>query len=391
MTAVVIGVDPAKRSHAMVVLDDRERQLAALQVSNDNDGYREMLRLARKWKDRTWVIEGAGGVGCHLAQRLVADGETVVDVPAKLSARARAFDTGHGRKTDPVDARTVAVVALRTDGLKHVAVDDENVALRLMSERRRELVRSRTKTVNQIHQLLAELTPAGAQRNLTAAKAKAALSSIRPRAGAAKARKQLALDLLEDLVQLDAKIKTINGRIKTAVQATGTSITDIKGVGFTTAATILGEVGDIRRFPSKHHFASYNGTAPIEASSGEITRHRLSRAGNRRINSALHHAALSHIRHDPQGSAYYSRKVAAGKGRKGALRCMKRRLSDAIYRRLVDDITRASEAGPEGHSGATLKSSASDPTPMASSSDKSLTGPADPNATPREPAVKRAS
>ena len=105
---VMIGLDPAKHSHAMAVLDSAERQLAALQVANDNDGYRAMLRLARRWPQRTWAVEGASGVGTYLAQRLLTDGESVLDVPPKLSTRARIFDTGHGRKNDPTDARTIA-------------------------------------------------------------------------------------------------------------------------------------------------------------------------------------------------------------------------------------------------------------------------------------------
>lgn len=391
MTAVMIGVDPAKRSHAMAVLDGKEEELAALQIGNDNAGYREMLRLAKRWKQRTWAVEGAGGVGVQLAQRLVADGETVLDVPPKLSTRARIFDTGHGRKTDPGDARTIAVVALRTKGLRQVVFDDERIALRLMSDRRRELVHSRTQTVNHLHQLLMELLPAGAEHNLTAAKAKALLATVRPRAAAAKARRQLAVDLVDDLVSLDRKIKDINRRLKTAVEATGTTVTQIKGVGITTAAVVLGEVGDIRRFPSKHHFASYTGTAPIEVSSGEVERHRLSRAGNRKLNSALHHAAMSHKRTDEAGIAYYARKLADGKGKKGALRCMKRRLSDAIYRALLEDLARSQVAGPEGHSGATLDSSATARSPVDSTSDKSLTGPATPHATPTRTPVKRAS
>jgi len=124
MTAVMIGVDPAKRSHAMAVLDGNENEQAVLQVRNDNDGYREMLRLAKRWPQRSWAVEGAGGVGVQLAQRLVADGETVVDVPPKLATRARIFDIGHGRKNDPGDARTVAVVALRTKGLRQVVPDE---------------------------------------------------------------------------------------------------------------------------------------------------------------------------------------------------------------------------------------------------------------------------
>lgn len=319
MTAVMIGVDPVKRSHAMAVLDGNENEQAMLQVRNDNDGYREMLRLAKRWKQRTWAVEGAGGVGVQLAQRLVADRENVVDVPPKLATRARIFDTGHGRKNDPGDARTVAVVALRTKGLRQVVLDDERLALRLMSERRRELVQSRTKTVNHLHQLLMELLPAGAEQKLTASKAKALLATVRPRHAAGKARRQLAVDFLDDLVTLDRKIKDINGRIKTAVEATGTSVTQIKGVGITTAAVVLGEVGDVRRFPSKHHFASYTGTAPLEVSTGEVEHHRLSRAGNRKLNSALHHAANG-------------RKLADGKGKKGALRCMKRRLADTHAR-----------------------------------------------------------
>ena len=173
MTAVMIGVDPAKRSHAMAVLGGGEDQLAALQVKNDTAGYRDMLRLARRWPQRTWAVEGVGGVGVQLAQRLVADGETVLDVPPKLSTRARMFDVGHGRKNDPGDARTVAVVALRTRNLRPVVVDDAMVAIRLMSERRRDLVKARTATVNQLHQLLMELIPAGAQRKLTAKTARA--------------------------------------------------------------------------------------------------------------------------------------------------------------------------------------------------------------------------
>jgi len=296
-----------------------------------------------------------------------------------------------GAAADPGDARTVAVVAIRTKGLRQVVLDDERLALRLLSERRRELVRSRTETVNHLHQLLMELLPAGAEQKLTATKAKALLATVRPRHAAGEARRQLAVDFLDDLVTFDRKIKDINGRIKTAVEATGTTLTNIKGVVITTAAVVLGEVGDVRRFPSKHHFASYTGTAPLEVSSGEVLRHRLSRAGNRKLNSALHHAAMSHKRTDEQGIAYYERKVAEGKGKKGALRCMKRRLSDAVYRVLLEDQARADAAGREGHSGATLQSSASDPTPPVSPSDRSLTRPAAADATPQQPRAKRAS
>lgn len=377
---VMIGVDPSKHSHAMGVLDGAERQLAALQVANDNEGYRAMLRLARRWPQRTWAVEGASGVGTHLAQRLLADGETVLDVPPKLATRARIFDTGHGRKNDPTDARTIAVVGLRTAGLRQVQPDGDAIALKLMSERRHELVRSRTQTVNRLHQLLIELIPAGASKDLTATRAKTLLATVRPRDVAGRTRRQLGADLIDDVAALDRRIKDIEKRLAEAVAATGTTLTEIVGVGPVTAAAILGETGDVRRFASRHHFATYTGTAPTEISSGDITRHRLSRAGNRRLNHALHMIALSNKRHDKRGREYYARKVAAGKGRKGALRCLKRRLSDAVYRALAADAQRLA-AGPGGHSGATTKSSAADRSPMVSTSDKSLPGPAGAEAT----------
>jgi transposase len=371
MTAVVIGVDPAKRSHAIEVIDERERTLASAQFVNDNDGYRQMRALARRWPQRVWAVEGAGGVGCQLAQRLVADGEQVIDVPAKLSTRVRAMSTGHGRKNDPTDARAVAVVALRNTELTQVTVDDDTVALRLLSERRRDLVRSRTQTVNRLHQLLMELIPSGAQRNLTAAKARALLATVRPRDVAGKARRQLAADYIDDITALDRKLKALKTRITDAVAATGSTLPEIVGVGPVTAAAILGEVGNVTRFPSNDHFASYTGTAPIEVSSGEVVRHRLSRAGNRRLNHSLHIIALAQKRYDDRGGGYYARKLAAGKGSKGALRCLKRRISDAVYRHLVDDQTARVR---EGQTGATLTSSAADLIPKASTSDKPLPG-----------------
>jgi transposase len=380
---VMIGIDPAKHSHAMAVLDGAERQLAALQVANDTDGYRAMLRLARRWPQRTWAVEGASGVGTHLAQRLVADGEMVLDVPPKLSTRARIFDIGHGRKNDPADARTIAVVGLRATGLRRVEADGERVALKLMSERRRELVHTRTQTINRLHQLLMELIPAGAPKDLTAAKAKALLATVRPREVAGRTRRQLAVDLIDDVTALDRKVKDLDKRLAEAVASTGTSLTRIVGIGPVTAALILGETGDVRRFATKHHYATYTGTAPREVSSGDIHRHRLSRAGNRRLNHALHMAALANKRFDDRGRDYYARKVAAGKGSKGAMRCLKRRLSDAVFRALHEDLQAAQVAGPVGHSGASTKSSAAARSPMDSTSDQSLAGPAAADATPR--------
>ena len=155
---------------------------------------------------------------------------------------------------------------------------------------------------------------------------------------------------------------------------TGTTITDIKGVGIATAAMILGEVGDVRRFPTRHHFATYTGTAPLEVSSGEVNRHRLSRAGNRQLNHALHIIAMSNARTDDRGKAYFAKKLAAGKGEKGALRCLKRRLSDTVYRQLVEDHQQRTQRSPGGQPGATLQSSAADSHPAIGTSEQPHTG-----------------
>jgi transposase len=301
----------------------------------------------------------------------------VLDVPAKLAARVRLFDTGHNRKTDALDAHSIAAVAVRTTGLRVVAADGELEALRMLTDRRDELAHQRVQTVNRLQRLLSELLPGQRKRDLSALQAKAMLARVRPRDIAGKTRRRMAAEELADLVALDAKLKRIKAELKAAVLARDSTLMDITGVGPAGAARILADVGDITRFADRNRFASWTGTAPIDASSGEQTRHRLSRAGNRRMNHVLHIAAIVQIRHDTEGRAYYRRKLAAGKAPMEALRCLKRRLSDVIYRQLLAD-QRARDTGPGGHCGATLQSSAADLPPHIDTSDQPLPGPAKP-------------
>jgi transposase len=379
MARVIIGMDPHKRSATIEVINDREQVLAQGRFGTDRGGYQTMLNLGRQHKDRVWAVEGCNGIGRHLAQRLVADGETVLDVPAKLSARARVFATGQGRKTDAVDAHSVAVAALRTNGLRQVAVDDAAVALRLLVDRRDGLGRARTETVSRLHHLLLELVPGGAKQFLSAPQARALLNTVRPRDIVGRTRRQLASELITELAVIDKKIKTAKTQLTELVAATGSSLLELNGIGPSGAARLLGDIGDISRFASRDHFASWNGTAPIDASSGDQQRHRLSRAGNRRINRALHIMAIVQLRHDTEGRAYYRRKLAAGKTPMEALRSLKRRLSNVVYQRMVTD---AHKVSPGGQSGATLTSSVAGPTPTADSSDKPLPG-LDTHPTPR--------
>ena len=333
-----------------------------------------MLTLARQWPKRLWAVEGAGGVGRPLAARLLADGERVLDVPAKLSARVRVFDVGHGRKTDATDAHAVVMAALRDrDQLRELSITEDLVVLRLLADRRDELSRSRAQGLNRLHRLMTELVPGGMPVKKSVPQYQTMLARVRPRDVVGRTVRRLAADQLADLVRLDAQLKALKAELKQAVPATGSRLMDLHGIGPAGAARILADVGDVRRFPDRNHFASWTGTAPIDASSGDQIRHRLSRAGNRRMNHVLYIAAFVQLRHDTPGRAYYRRKLAAGKTPMEAMRCLKRRLSDAVYRQLrrrQPAPTPTLKAGPGGHSGATLTSSAADLTPHVGTSDQ---------------------
>ena len=378
MTAVIIGVDPHKMSATIEVVDQHEALLGSGRFGTDRAGHAALVRYVRQWPDRVWAVEGANGAGRPLAQRLVAAGEQVLDVPAKLAARVRLFDTGHNRKTDALDAHSIAVVAVRTPGLRVVAEDGELEALRMLTDRRDELAGQRVQTVNRLQRLLSELLPGQRKRDLSAAQAKAMLATVRPRDIAGKTRRRMAAEEIADLVALDAKLKKIKTELSAAVTARGSGLMDLFGIGPAGAARILSDVGDVARFADRNRFASWTGTAPLDASSGDQRRHRLSRAGNRRMNHVLHVAAIVQIRHDTEGRAYYRRHLAAGKSPLEALRCLKRRLSDVVYRQLVRDAQLAEGAGPGGHCGASQESSAVDLPPHIDTSDQPLPGPAKP-------------
>jgi transposase len=373
MGQVVIGMDPHKRSATIEVMAGDETVLGGGRYGTDAAGYRAMLGAARRWPDRRWAVEGCQGIGRHVASRLLADGEQVVDVPPKLSARARVFSTGQGRKTDATDAHSVALVATRMAGLRLVVDDEQLAVLRILADRRRSLGEDHTRMVSQLHRLLLELIPGGAKKDLSAAQAKVLLATVRPRDAAGKTRRRVAAELISDLERVYQRKKAADKELRELLKATGSRLTDLNGIGPSGAARLLVDAGDITRFPSRAHFASWNGTAPIDASSGDQVRHRLSRAGNRHVNRTLHIMAIVQLRNPTEGRAYYDRKVAAGKTSMEAMRSLKRRLSDIVYHQMISDA-RAAKTDPGGHSGTTLQSSVTDLTPSAGSSDKPLPG-----------------
>jgi transposase len=335
---VLIGVDPHKGSLAVAAVDEAKGEpLERAAFPQDRAGLRSLERWARRFPERRWAVENAGGLGRHLAVRLAASGESVVDVPPKLSARVRMLSTGNARKSDELDALSTALAASRNGRLAQVDPEASSEVLRLLSERREDLVAERTRALNRLHALLRDLLPGGVAGKLSADRAARILRGIRPKGTSPRLRRRLASEVLRDVRTLDRKIADLNRRIEAEVEASGTTLTEIFGVGPILAARIIGTVGDVTRFPTKAHFASYSGTAPVEASSGEVVRHRLSLAGNRHLNYALHMVATCQARSDARGGAYYRKKVAEGKTRKEALRCLKRRISDAVFRSLVTD------------------------------------------------------
>jgi transposase len=360
--SVMIGVDPHKGSHTAVAIGGDEGQLAKVRVRSSRHQLDQLLKWAAPFAQRTWAIESAGGLGYLLAQQLVAAGETVLDVPATLAARVRVLGTGRSNKNDPNDALSVAVAALRAPRLALVARADHVGVLRLLAKRNNDLGRARNKTACRLHALLAELVPGGIPNEINAASAERTLDGLNPQSPVEVARHTLALEHLDDLRRLDAQMRVSKARIAEAIAASGTSLTELFGVGPVVAAMVIGYTGDVARFRNRDHFAAYTGTAPIEVSSGGRITHRLSRRGNRQLNHALHIAAITQIRytHSP-GRAFFERKVTEGKTKKEAVRALKRRIADAVYRQLLIDA--GTVKGPGGQLGTTLQSSVAGSTP----------------------------
>ena len=256
---VVIGIDAHKASHTATAIGPGSVEAATIRLRAARSTPEELLSWAAQWPERRWGVEGARGLGQLLAQQLVAAGEHVVDVPATLSARVRTLETGHGRKTDHIDARAVALVAAQRPDLPRVTADDHCRVLRLLADRRDELTSERRRTINRLHRHLRDLIAGGAPTQLNAKEAAALLAEVRPRDGVESERKQMARDLLVDVRRLDRALAQNRRRCAAAVAASGTNLCDLAGISDVLAAKILGHIGDIGRFPSADRLASYAG------------------------------------------------------------------------------------------------------------------------------------
>jgi transposase len=359
---VMIGVDPHMGSHTAVAIGPAEEPLGRQRVRACPDQARQLLAWAQAWPERTWAVEGATGLGRLLAQQLAAAGGQVLDIQPKLAARVRLLEAGDTNKTDPNDARSVAVAALRSKAQRPVAADGHAAVLKIWAKRHRDLARARNQVACRLHAVLCELVPGGFAGEITAGLAARLLDQVTPAGAVAAARCDLAAELLADVRRLDHQRRECAKKLTAAVRASGTSLTGLSGAGPVIAGLVIGDVPDVTRFPSRSHFAACNGTAPAGVSSGEKKIYRLSLRGNRRLNHAIHMAAITQIRHKhSDGRAYYERKIAEGKTHKEALRCLKRRISDAIYARLCADARQAAAAAskdPGGQPGNDSDSSA---------------------------------
>ena len=378
---VIIGVDPHKRMHvASVVEPATNRQIAALEVEASLAGYRRLLKWAGGFGERRWAVENTRGLGRHLSQWLLARGEVVEDVPSTATARVRELSRGGRRKNDVIDAAAAASVAALQGEANPVVVEDITTVLALLDERRSNVTAQRTRLVNQLHAVFRDLLPGGAPKSLTAAIASGLLAGIRPAGPVEAARKQLGRDLVVEIRQADQRLKVLTAQIAETVAATGSQLIKVDGVGPVVSGRLLARTRGMSRFATAAAFASYAGVAPVEISSAERVRHRMPLGGDRQLNHALHIVAVNQIRmRGSAGRAYYDAKIAAGKTEREARRCLKRRLADHIWRRMIVDERHG--AGSGGQQGATLQSSAAGSTPTASSSDKSLPEPATPDST----------
>ncbi len=349
--SVIIGVDPHKASHTAVAIGGDEREVAKVTVRATCQQTAKLLAWAEPFEKRTWAIESAGGLGYLLAQQLVDAGEHVLDVPPTLASRIRVLGTGRSEKNDPNDAFSVAIAALRSSGLRTVQAADHSEIMRLLAKRNHDLGRLRAKLVCRLHNALADLSPGGIAKELYVSDANELLGSFEPATPIEHMRHQLALELVDDVARLDEQIKESHRRIRTAVRASKTSLTDLFGVGPVLACSLIGYTGDVGRFANRDSFAAYAGIAPVEHSSGGRIFHRLSLRGHRRLNNAIHMVAISSDPPAPLRGAGVLRSQG-GRGQdqaRGAALAQapreQRRLSPAGHRRPI--------GGPGGHQGTT--------------------------------------
>lgn len=342
---IVIGIDSHKRTHTAVAVDGTGRKLAEKTLPATSAGHLELVRWAARFAERTWALEDCRHLSRRLSTDLLVAGEGVVRVPPKLMAGARRSSREPG-KSDPIDALAVARAALRED-LPVATLDGPDREVRLLVDHREDLVAERTRAENRLRWHLHELDP-GSEPPIRSLNRTVVLAALeRDLADAPGTVGRIARELVVRIRDLTRTINGLEREIERLVAALAPSLLALTGCGPLTAAKLVGETAGIGRFRSRAAFARHNGSAPLPVWSGNTERHRLSRTGNRQLNVALHRIAITQLQREGPGRTYLEHRRTMGDTKPEAIRALRRRISDEVFRRMRHDEA-ARTASPSG-------------------------------------------
>jgi transposase len=337
---VTLGIDAHKRTHTVVAVDRRGRQLAAKTVGTNTKDHLGLLRWAEQFRDDEgllWAVEDCRHLSRRLERDLLRSGQAIVRVPPKLMAHVRDSARTYG-KSDPIDALAVARAAQREPDLAVARLDGPDRDLRLLCDHRESLVNDRTRVICRLRWFLHELDPSCEPKARSLDRVTALQRVTDQIAGFDGTVARLARELIDQAIALTRKIDALTAEIAEMTSVMAPALIAVPGCGALTAAKILGETAGVDRFKSKDAYARHNGTAPMPVWSSNKARHRLSRTGNRQLNTALHRMALTQARWHPPATAMMARRKAGGDSGREALRVLKRRLSDVVYAALRQDL-----------------------------------------------------
>jgi transposase len=334
---VVLGVDAHKRAHTVVAVDQLGRRLGERTTGTTSQDHLALLGWAEKFgQQRLWAVEDCRHLSRRLERDLLSAGERIVRVPTKLLAHSRDAARSYG-KSDPIDALAVARAALGEPELPAAQLEGPARQVRLLVDHRDNLVAERTRAINRLRWHLHELDPSWQPPARTLWRPKHLRAILGRLAGVDGTVARLARGLVERCRQLSIEIAAVDKELQVLVRPLAPALLEVCGCATITAAKLVGETADVRRFRSRHAYARHNGTAPLPVWSGNRDRHRLSRAGNRQLNAAIHRVAITQAHYHPDARAFLARRRATGDTKAESIRALKRRLSDVVYRALLVD------------------------------------------------------
>ena len=333
---VVLGTDAHKRSHTVVAVDEVGAEIASVTVAATPQGHLRLVKWAARWEQRRWAIEDCRALSRRLEADLLTVGELVVRVPPKLMAGVRRSARTRG-KSDPIDALAVARAAIREPDLPVAQLDGPSRDLRLLVDYRESLVKDRTAAQNRLRWRLHELEPGydpapGSLNRYKTLEKIDQLLTVHTSMVATLGRREVTR-----IRELTREANQLERDISVRVVDIAPSLLALPGCGGLTAAKLVGEAADISRFKSRDAYAMWAGVAPIPVWSANNQRFRLNRGGNRQTNAAIHRIAITQIRIHPDAQTFIKRRLETGSTKREALRLLKRKLANVVYRTLLTD------------------------------------------------------